>query len=165
MPDTPKPSETTPRLNPFEEAYRAEKQRAEITMLRVQTKALETLERLMDDPEPTGDEKKDAAQSRERNRQRLAANQTLMHCRTMAREERLARTTRKRADAPASEAPASIKESDPVSPGAAEPQATNPAPAPPEPSPDSTGEHVHPVCRLTELKALREKKRNELRKG
>ncbi|MFU8829212.1 MAG: hypothetical protein ACNA8P_07225 [Phycisphaerales bacterium] len=165
MPVTAKAAETTPRLNQFEEACRVENQRAEITMLRVQTKALETLERLMDDPEPTGDEKKDAERSRERNRQRLAANQALIHCRTMAREERLARTTRKQAEGQASEAPASIKESDLVSSTATEPQATDPAPAPPEPSPDSTGEHARPVCSLTELKALREKKRNELQKG
>ncbi|MFI4854503.1 MAG: hypothetical protein ACIAQF_05940, partial [Phycisphaerales bacterium JB065] len=67
-----------------------ERLRLELTMIRVQTKALETLERLMDDPEPTGNEKQDRFEATKRNRQRLAANQVLIHCRTAAREKRLA---------------------------------------------------------------------------
>ncbi|MFI4853817.1 MAG: hypothetical protein ACIAQF_02425, partial [Phycisphaerales bacterium JB065] len=67
-----------------------ERLRLELTMIRVQTKALETLERLMDDPEPTGNEKQDRFEATKRNRQRLAANQVLIHCRTAEREKRLA---------------------------------------------------------------------------
>ncbi len=58
------------------------------TMIRVQIAALETLERCMTDPESTGNEKTDKAKSTERNRQRMAAAQALIHCRTMAREIR-----------------------------------------------------------------------------
>jgi hypothetical protein len=58
------------------------------TMIRIQIAALETLERCMADPEPSGNEKTDKAKSIERNRQRMAAAQALIHCRTMARELR-----------------------------------------------------------------------------
>jgi len=58
------------------------------TMIRVQIAALETLERCMTDPESTGNEKTDKAKSTERNRQRMAAAQALIHCRTMFRELR-----------------------------------------------------------------------------
>ncbi|MFI4855312.1 MAG: hypothetical protein ACIAQF_10100 [Phycisphaerales bacterium JB065] len=57
-------------------------------MIRVQIKALETLERLMDDQELTGNEKVDKAKATERNRQRLSATQTLVHCRAVQRELR-----------------------------------------------------------------------------
>ena len=57
-------------------------------MIRVQIKALETLERLMDDQKLTGDEKVDKAKAIERNRQRLSATQTLVHCRAVQRELR-----------------------------------------------------------------------------
>jgi hypothetical protein len=42
----------------------------------------------MADPEPSGNEKTDKLKSIERNRQRMAAAQALIHCRTMARELR-----------------------------------------------------------------------------
>jgi len=42
----------------------------------------------MAEPESTGNEKTDKARSTERNRQRMAAAQALIHCRTMARELR-----------------------------------------------------------------------------
>ncbi|MFI4855054.1 MAG: hypothetical protein ACIAQF_08780, partial [Phycisphaerales bacterium JB065] len=57
-------------------------------MIRVQIKALETLERLMDDQELTCNEKVDKAKAIERNRQRLSATQTLVHCRAVQRELR-----------------------------------------------------------------------------
>ncbi|XOV74911.1 MAG: hypothetical protein ACFHWZ_15700 [Phycisphaerales bacterium] len=63
-------------------------------MERVQTKALETLEALMDGPEPTGDPKQDAFIARERNRRRMAATQALIHIRTVQREERNAANAR-----------------------------------------------------------------------
>ncbi|MFI4854223.1 MAG: hypothetical protein ACIAQF_04485, partial [Phycisphaerales bacterium JB065] len=54
-PDTIEISELTAVRTQIE----LERLRLELTMIRVQTKALETLERLMDDPEPTGNEKQD----------------------------------------------------------------------------------------------------------
>lgn len=63
---------------------------SQLVMLRVQTKALETLEALMDEPEPTGDAKKDALIACERNRRRLAATQALTHIRSVQREQRTA---------------------------------------------------------------------------
>jgi hypothetical protein len=63
-------------------------------MQRAQKRALEILMDLMDEPEPTGDPKKDAIEHRERNRRRLAANQALIHCRTAQREQRIARNER-----------------------------------------------------------------------
>ena len=57
-------------------------------MIRIQIAALETMERCMQDQKSSGDEKKDRAQSATLNRQRMAAAQTLTHCRTMFREIR-----------------------------------------------------------------------------
>ncbi len=57
-------------------------------MIRIQIAALETLERCMQNLEPTGDDKKDRAQAQQLNRQRMSATQTLLHCRTMFRELR-----------------------------------------------------------------------------
>ena len=57
-------------------------------MIRMQIEALETLQRCMQDPESTGDEKKDRAEALKLNRKRMAATQTLLHCRTMFREIR-----------------------------------------------------------------------------
>jgi len=57
-------------------------------MIRVQIAALETLQLCMQDPESTGDEKKDRAEATKLNRKRMAATQTLLHCRTMFRELR-----------------------------------------------------------------------------
>jgi hypothetical protein len=68
-----------------------ERLRLKLTMIRVQTSALETLERYMEVQEPTGDDKKDKAEATTLNRQRLAANQALIHCRSAERENRLAR--------------------------------------------------------------------------
>ncbi|MFI4853974.1 MAG: hypothetical protein ACIAQF_03215 [Phycisphaerales bacterium JB065] len=76
---------TTPNtLKPSEPTLRDLQQ----VMIRVQIKALETLERLMDDQELTGNEKVDKAKAIERNRQRMSATQTLVHCRAMQRELR-----------------------------------------------------------------------------
>ena|GEM_PF-1486988 len=71
---------------------------ARLVMQRVQTKALETLQALMDEPEPTGDPKRDAFIARERNRRRLAATQALTHIRAVEREQRIAAKARARAD-------------------------------------------------------------------
>ena len=92
MHTTPKdPSPTTAELR---ETYRRERLETRIVMQRAQKKALEILMDLMDEPEPTGDPKKDAIEHRERNRRRLAANQALIHCRTAQREQRIARNER-----------------------------------------------------------------------
>ncbi len=80
-----------PELLAIREQLKLHRLYLKLTMIRVQTKALQTLERLMDDPEPTGNEKADKAKATERNRQRLAANQTLIHCRTAEREQRLSK--------------------------------------------------------------------------
>ena len=76
----------------------------ELTMLIAQTKALETLMHCMTPVQPTGDARLDAAHARERNRQRLAATQTLLHIRTVQREQRLRRTMREKAKAKAERA-------------------------------------------------------------
>jgi hypothetical protein len=72
-------------------------------MLRVETKALKTLEALMDDPEPTGDAKKDAIVARERNRKRLAATQALTHIRAAQRKQHSSTKTRPKAPKPKDE--------------------------------------------------------------
>ncbi|XOV74244.1 MAG: hypothetical protein ACFHWZ_11805 [Phycisphaerales bacterium] len=71
---------------------------ARLVMQRVQTKALETLQALMDEPEPTGDPKQDAFIARERNRRRLAATQALTHIRAVEREQRIAAKAHAKAD-------------------------------------------------------------------
>ena len=79
-----------------------------LVMLRVQTKALETLESLMDEPEPTGDAKKDAIIARERNRRRLSATQALTHIRSIQRQQRTtakARTKAKKQNPKPTDAP------------------------------------------------------------
>ncbi|MFI4855140.1 MAG: hypothetical protein ACIAQF_09230 [Phycisphaerales bacterium JB065] len=93
-PDTDINTIETSELLAVRHQIELERLRLELTMIRVQTKALETLERLMDDPEPTGNEKQDRFEATKRNRQRLAANQVLIHCRTAEREKRLAKTNR-----------------------------------------------------------------------
>jgi hypothetical protein len=93
------------RLEALRQSIEAARLELELAMLRAQTRALETLERLMNDPEPTGNGKSDKARATERHRQRLAANQVLIHCRTAQRENRLSQATR----APASSL---IRESD-----------------------------------------------------
>ncbi|XHC25747.1 MAG: hypothetical protein ACFHWZ_02800 [Phycisphaerales bacterium] len=96
------PSETT-TFNPqtAEEAlahikaiYRIKRLESEVTMVAAQTKALEALAYCMKPVQTTGDPKLDAFYARERNRQRLAAIQTLLHIRTVQREKRLRQTTR-----------------------------------------------------------------------
>jgi len=71
---------------------------ARLVMQRVQTRALETLEALMDEPEPSGDPKQDAIIARERNRRRLAATQALTHIRAVEREQRITAKARAKAD-------------------------------------------------------------------
>ena len=71
---------------------------ARLVMQRVQTRALQTLQALMDEPEPTGDPKQDAFIARERNRRRLAATQALTHIRAVEREQRIAAKARAKAD-------------------------------------------------------------------
>ncbi|MFB3430724.1 MAG: hypothetical protein ABL309_07380 [Phycisphaerales bacterium] len=96
------PSETT-TFNPqtAEEAlahikaiYRIKRLESEVTMVAAQTTALEALAYCMKPVQTTGDPKLDAFYARERNRQRLAAIQTLLHIRTVQREKRLRQTTR-----------------------------------------------------------------------
>jgi len=71
---------------------------ARLVIQRVQTKALQTLQALMDEPEPTGDPRQDAFIARERNRRRLAATQALTHIRAVEREQRIAAKARAKAD-------------------------------------------------------------------
>ncbi|MFB3430035.1 MAG: hypothetical protein ABL309_03875 [Phycisphaerales bacterium] len=106
---TNQPSETT-TFNPqtAEEAlahvkaiYRIKRLESEVTMVAAQTKALETLVHCMKPVQTTGDTKLDAFYARERNRQRLAAIQTLLHIRTVQREKRLRRAMRAKAKAKA----------------------------------------------------------------
>ena len=77
---------------------REAKAESQLVMERVQTKALQTLEALMDEPEPTGDPKQDAFIARERNRRRMAATQALTHIRSVQREERNAAKARAKAE-------------------------------------------------------------------
>jgi hypothetical protein len=88
------PKDSSPTTAELRETYRRERLETKIVMQRAQKKALEILMDLMDEPEPTGDPKKDAIEHRERNRRRLAANQALIHCRTAQREQRIARNER-----------------------------------------------------------------------
>jgi hypothetical protein len=71
---------------------------ARLVMQRVQTRALETLEALMAEPEPSADPKQDAIIARERNRRRLAATQALTHIRAVQREQRITAKARAKAD-------------------------------------------------------------------
>ncbi|XOV76325.1 MAG: hypothetical protein ACFHWZ_05200 [Phycisphaerales bacterium] len=66
--------------------YRIKRLESEVTMVAAQTKAMETLMACMTPIQTTGDTKLDAFYARERNRQRLAAIQTLLHIRTVQRE-------------------------------------------------------------------------------
>jgi len=81
--------------------YRVKRLESEVTMVAAQTKALETLVHCMKPVQTTGDTKLDAFYARERNRQRLAAIQTLLHIRTVQREKRLRRAMRAKAKAKA----------------------------------------------------------------
>ena len=84
--------------------YRIKRIESEVTMVAAQTKALETLMACMTPIKSTGDSKLDAFYARERNRQRLAAIQTLLHIRTVQREKRLRRAMRAKAKAKAERA-------------------------------------------------------------
>ena len=68
-------------------------------MITAQTKAMEALIYCMTPIQSTGDTKLDAFYAKERNRQRLAATQTLLHIRTVQREKRLRQTMRAKAKA------------------------------------------------------------------
>ncbi len=81
--------------------YRIKRLESEVTMVAAQTKALETLMACMTPIKSIGDTKLDNFYARERNRQRLAAIQTLLHIRTVQREKRLRRTMRAKAKAKA----------------------------------------------------------------
>ncbi len=81
--------------------YRIKRIESEVTMVAAQTKALETLMACMTPISSTGDTKLDNYYARERNRQRLAAIQTLLHIRTVQREKRLRRAARAKAKAKA----------------------------------------------------------------
>ncbi len=85
---------------------RKERLRLKITMIRAQTTALETLERFMAGPvaaaQEKPDEKQERAEAAERNRKRLAATQTLIHCRNTQREQRLAQANRAKHNPPSS---------------------------------------------------------------
>jgi hypothetical protein len=90
------PTDTAP-TNDILTQLREAQAESRLVMERVQTKALETLEALMDEPEPTGDPKRDAFIARERNRRRMAATQALTHIRSVQREERNAAKARAKA--------------------------------------------------------------------
>ena len=81
--------------------YRIKRLESEVTMIAAQTKAMETLIACMTPIKSTGDTKLDNFYARERNRQRLAAIQTLLHIRTVQREKRLRRAMRAKAKAKA----------------------------------------------------------------
>ena len=81
--------------------YRIKRLESEVTMVAAQTKALETLMACMTPIKSIGDSKLDNFYARERNRQRLAAIQTLLHIRTVQREKRLRRAMRAKAKAKA----------------------------------------------------------------
>ena len=91
------PTDTAPN-NDILTQFREAQAEARLVMERVQIKALETLEALMDEPEPTGNAKKDAFIARERNRRRMAATQALTHIRSVQREERNAAKARAKAE-------------------------------------------------------------------
>ncbi|XOV76020.1 MAG: hypothetical protein ACFHWZ_03325 [Phycisphaerales bacterium] len=79
------PTDTAPNKDILTQLREARAE-SRLVMERVQTKALKTLEALMDEPEPTGDPKQDAFIARERNRRRMAATQALTHIRSVQRE-------------------------------------------------------------------------------
>jgi hypothetical protein len=91
------PTDTVPTQTILTQLREVEAE-SKLVMQRVQTKALETLEALMDEPEPTGDAKQDAFIARERNRRRLAATQALTHIRSVQREQRITAKARAKAE-------------------------------------------------------------------
>ncbi len=102
----PEPTNFNPQtpeeaLAQIKAVYRIKRLESEVTMVAAQTKALEALVHCMKPVQSTGDTKLDAFYARERNRQRLAAIQTLLHIRTVQREKRLRRAMRAKAKAKA----------------------------------------------------------------
>jgi len=99
---TPTVTNTAPNADLVAQ-FREAQAESRLVMLRVETKALKTLEALMDDPDPTGDAKKDAIVARERNRKRLAATQALTHIRAAQRKQHSSTKTRPKAPKPKDE--------------------------------------------------------------
>ena len=102
----PEPTNFNPQtpeeaLAQIKAVYRIKRLESEVTMVAAQTKALEALVHCMKPVQSTGDTKLDNFYARERNRQRLAAIQTLLHIRTVQREKRLRRAMRAKAKAKA----------------------------------------------------------------
>ena len=91
---------TTPNQTDLAAQIRAAEAELRLVALRVQIKALRTLEALMEEPEPTGEAKADASASRERNRRRLAATQALTHARALERQHRTGAKARTSAEKP-----------------------------------------------------------------
>ncbi|MCR9216859.1 MAG: hypothetical protein NXI14_06605 [bacterium] len=137
---------TTPNRTNLDTQIREAKAELELVAIRVQAKALKTLEALMDQPEPTGDAKQDAIIARERNRRRLAATQALTHTRALERQQRAAakaREKRKKQATPSQEVSSDVPPAPPEVPLAAcppvpglESQSDKPDAAPPTPEPD-----------------------------
>ena len=118
----------TPDQTDLAAQIRAAEAELRLVALRVQIKALRTLESLMEEPEPTGDAKADTSASRERNRRRLAATQALTHARALERQQRTAAKPRTKAEKPREEGQqVSGREQRSVKPNAVAP---TPAPAP-----------------------------------
>ena len=90
-----------PVLAHIKAVYRVKRLESELTMITAQTKALEALAYCMKPVQTTGDTKLDHFHARERNRQRLAAIQTILHIRAVQREKRLRQTMRPKAKAKA----------------------------------------------------------------
>ena len=95
----PEPTNFNPQtpeeaLAQIKAVYRIKRLESEVTMVAAQTKALEALVHCMKPVQSTGDTKLDNFYARERNRQRLAAIQTLLHIRTIQRGEGESRTRR-----------------------------------------------------------------------
>ncbi|XHC25243.1 hypothetical protein ABWH91_13560 [Phycisphaerales bacterium ac7] len=130
---------TTPNRTDLDIQLRAAKAELELVAIRVQAKALKTLEALMDEPEPTGDAKQDAVIARERNRRRMAATQALTHTRALERQQRADAKARAKAE----KQTGTSQEVSPKAPPAAcppvpglESQSDKPGAAPPTPEPE-----------------------------
>ena len=139
--------------------YRIKRIESEVTMVAAQTKALETLIACMTPIKSTGDSKLDNFYARERNRQRLAAIQTLLHIRTVQREKRLRRAARAKTKAKAERvAKGTTKGATAQAEGAGHADngstAGSSAPSPPQPTPPM---HPHDA-RVQELRRLRAEK-------
>jgi hypothetical protein len=157
------PSETTSATTQTPEealahikaVYRVKRLESELTMITAQTKAMEALIYCMTPLQSTGDTKLDAFYAKERNRQRLAATQTLLHIRTVQREKRLRQTMRTKAKAKAekdamvgAEGAGHADNGSPVQ---------SPAPSPPQPAPPT--EPPPPESPLDALRRKRDEQR------